>query len=54
VLLTLLFLGVKNIRLGPNLPAFITPEILAILVENYHIKPVTTPKEDLAAILQPA
>lgn len=54
VLLTLLYLGVKNIRLGPNLPAFVTPDVLQVLVDNYGIKPVTTPKEDLAAILQPA
>jgi len=47
VLLTLLYLGVKNIRLGPNLPAFVTPSVLKVLVDNYALKPVKTPKEDL-------
>jgi len=51
VLLTLLHLGIKNIRLGPSLPAFITPSVLQILVDNYNIAPVTTPPEDLKAIL---
>lgn len=51
VLLTLLYLGVKDIRLGPALPAFITPNVLNKLVEVYGIKPVSTPKEDLATIL---
>lgn len=54
VLLTLLYLGVKNIHLGPNLPAFITPAILNQLVEAYGLKPVTSAKKDLEAILQPA
>jgi hydroxylamine reductase len=51
ILLTLLYLGVKNIRLGPSLPAFITPPVLQVLVDNYGIKPISTPDEDLAAIL---
>lgn len=51
ILLTLLSLGIKNIRLGPSLPAFITPNVLAFLVENFDIKPITTPDEDLKAIL---
>ncbi len=51
ILLTLLYLGIKNIRLGPSLPAFITPNVLNVLVRNYGIKPVTTPDEDLKAIL---
>lgn len=51
ILLTLLSLGIKNIRLGPSLPAFITPNVLAFLVENFNIKPITTPDEDLKAIL---
>ena len=51
VLLTLLFLGIKNIRLGPTLPAFITPGVLDVLVRNFDIKPVTTADEDLQAIL---
>jgi hydroxylamine reductase len=51
ILLTLLSLGIKNIRLGPSLPAFITPNVLAFLVENFNIKPISTPDEDLKAIL---
>lgn len=51
VLLTLLHLGVKNIRLGPDLPAFISPNVLAFLVENFDLKPTTTPEADLDAIL---
>ena len=51
ILLSLLALGVKNIRLGPSLPAFVTPNVLQVLVDNYGIKPITTPDEDLKAIL---
>ncbi|MBR0150582.1 MAG: hydroxylamine reductase [Synergistaceae bacterium] len=51
ILLTLLSLGVKNIRLGPTLPAFISPNVLQYLVENFAIKPITTPEKDLADIL---
>ncbi len=51
ILLTLLSLGIKNIRLGPSLPAFITPNVLAFLVENFNIMPITTAEEDLKAIL---
>ena len=51
ILLTLLYLGIKNIRLGPSLPAFISPNVLNILVENYGIKPITTAEEDLKEIL---
>ena len=51
ILLSLLALGVKDIRLGPTLPAFITPNVLNFLVENYAIKAITTPDEDLKAIL---
>ena len=51
ILLTLLSLGIKNIRLGPSLPAFITPNVLKVLVDNYNIMPITTPDEDLKAIL---
>ena len=50
ILLSLLHLGIKNIRLGPTLPSFLTPNILDFLVQNYNIKPITTPDEDLAAI----
>lgn len=51
ILLTLLYLGIKNIRLGPSLPAFITPNVLSILVKNFNIMPITTPEKDLKAIL---
>jgi len=51
ILLTLLHLGIKNIRLGPTLPAFVTPDVLNVLVENFGIKPVGTAQEDLAATL---
>ncbi len=51
ILLTLLHLGIKDIRLGPTLPAFISPNVLNVLVENYNIAPTTTPEEDLAQIL---
>ncbi len=52
ILLTLLHLGVKGIRLGPTLPAFVTPAVLQILVDNYDIKPIGTAQEDLDEILQ--
>lgn len=51
VLLALLHLGVKNIRLGPSLPAFITPGVLNVLVENFNIMPIDTVENDLAAIV---
>jgi hydroxylamine reductase len=51
ILLTLLHLGVKNIRLGPTLPAFISSNILKVLVDKFNIMPITTPEEDLKAIL---
>lgn len=51
ILLTLLYLGIKNIRLGPTLPAFITPKVLEYLVDTYQIQPITTPEADLAALL---
>jgi len=51
ILLTLLFLGIKDIRLGPSLPAFITPAILEFLVATFDLKPVDTPENDLKAIL---
>jgi hydroxylamine reductase len=51
ILLSLLHLGIKNIRLGPSLPAFITPNVLNVLVENFNIMPISTPEEDLNAIL---
>jgi hydroxylamine reductase len=51
ILLSLLHLGIKNIRLGPSLPAFITPNVLQVLVKNFNIMPLGTPDEDLKAIL---
>lgn len=51
ILLTLLYLGIKDIRLGPTLPAFVSPDILAFLVEQYGIAPTTTPENDMAALL---
>jgi hydroxylamine reductase len=51
ILLTLLYLGIKNIRLGPSLPAFITPNVLDFLVKNFNIMPISTPDADLKAIL---
>ncbi|MGI6295580.1 MAG: hydroxylamine reductase [Armatimonadota bacterium] len=51
ILLTLLYLGIKNIRLGPSLPAFVTPDVLNVLVEKFNIMPISTPEEDLKAIL---
>ena len=52
ILLTLLYLGITDIRLGPTLPAFVTPGVLGVLVENFGIKPIAaSPREDLNAIL---
>ena len=51
ILLTLLYLGIKNIHLGPTLPAFISPNVLNFLVENYGISPISTPEEDLKKLL---
>ena len=51
ILLTLLHLGIKNIRLGPSLPAFITENVLNVLVENFNIMPIKTVDEDLKDIL---
>ncbi len=51
ILLTLLHLGIKNIKLGPSLPAFVSPNVLKVLVDNFGIKPITTPAEDLKEIL---
>ncbi|HMK66638.1 MAG TPA: hydroxylamine reductase [Thermodesulfobacteriota bacterium] len=51
ILLTLLYLGIKDIRLGPSLPAFITPNVLDFLVKNFNIMPISTPDADLKAIL---
>jgi hydroxylamine reductase len=51
ILLTLLHLGIKNIKLGPSLPAFVTPPVLDVLVKTFNIAPISTPQEDLKAIL---
>jgi hydroxylamine reductase len=51
ILLTLLHLGIRNIRLGPSLPAFVTPPVLKVLVDKFNLMPTTTPEEDLKAIL---
>lgn len=51
ILLTLLHLGIKNILLGPSLPAFVSPNVLNFLIEKYNIAPITTPEEDLKKIL---
>ena len=52
ILLTLLHLGIKNIRLGPSLPAFLSKDVLAFLVDNYGIAPITTPENDLNILLK--
>jgi hydroxylamine reductase len=54
ILLTLLHLGIRNIRLGPSLPAFVTPNVLKVLVDKFNLMPIRTPEADLAAILKPA
>ncbi|MFA6170102.1 MAG: hydroxylamine reductase [Candidatus Margulisiibacteriota bacterium] len=51
ILLSLLHLGLKNIRLGPTLPEFVSPNVLKVLVDNYNLMPVTTAEADLKAIL---
>ena len=51
ILLTLLYLGIRNIKLGPSLPAFLSRNVLQYLVENYHLAPITTPEKDLAELL---
>ena len=52
ILLSLLYLGVKDIRIGPSLPAFITPNILNVLVEKFNIMPIKTADDDLKAIMK--
>ncbi len=51
ILLTLLYLGIKDIRLGPTLPAFLTPNVLQVLQNNFNIQPITTPEEDIKILL---
>ena len=52
ILLSLLHLGIKDIRIGPSLPAFITPNILNVLVEKFNIMPIKTAEEDIKAIMK--
>jgi len=52
VLLALLFLGVKGIRLGPTLPAFLSPNVVNVLVENFDIKPIDTVEADIEAMME--
>jgi len=52
ILLTLLYLGIENIRLGPSLPAFVSPNVLNVLVDKYNIKPIGNVDEDLAQMLK--
>ncbi len=52
ILLTLLYLGIKNIYLGPSLPAFLSENVLKFLAEKYNIHPISTPEEDLKACLK--
>ena len=51
ILLTLLHLGIRNIRLGPTLPAFVTPNVLKVLQEKFNLMPIQTAEQDLKAIL---
>ena len=51
ILLTLLYLGIENIRLGPTLPAFLSENVLKILVDKFKIKPITNPKDDIKELL---
>ena len=52
ILLTLLYLGIKNIRIGPSLPAFVSPAVLDFLVENFGIAPISTPEEDMKVLME--
>ncbi|MDQ7793130.1 MAG: hydroxylamine reductase [bacterium] len=51
VLLTLLYLGVRNIHLGPTLPAFVSPGVLRMLADEFNLRPITSPEQDLAAMI---
>ena len=51
ILLSLLHLGIRDIKLGPSLPAFVTPPVLNVLVENFNIAPISSAEEDLKTIL---
>jgi len=52
VLLTLLYLGITDIRLGPSLPAFVSPNVLKVLVDKFNIGPITNVEDDMAAMLK--
>jgi hydroxylamine reductase len=52
ILLSLVYLGIRDIRIGPSLPAFITPNVLKVLVEKLNVMPITTADEDLKAIMK--
>ena len=52
ILLTLLSLGIKNIYIGPSIPAFFSKAVLDVIVEKFHLHPITTPEHDLAQILK--
>ena len=52
ILLTLLYLGIKNIRLGPTLPAFVSPNVLKILTKEYGLSLISNPTEDLNSLLK--
>jgi len=51
IFLTLLYLGIKNMRLGPSMPAFLSKNVSNFIIQNYNLKPITTPDEDLRSIL---
>lgn len=51
ILLSLLHLGIKDIHIGPSLPAFVSPNVLDVLVKNYNLTPISTPDQDLKKIL---
>jgi hydroxylamine reductase len=51
ILLTLLYLGIKNMRLGPSMPGFLSKNVANFIAQNYNLKPITTPDEDLRSIL---
>ena len=52
ILLSLLHLGIRKIRLGPSLPAFLTPALLQVLIDKFNIMPINSPEEDLKAIME--
>lgn len=50
-MLTLLNMGIKNIRLGPSLPAYVTPNVMNVLVEKYNLMPTTNAQDDVKKIM---